>query len=54
MDQDDEDQIPIFLARVSEKFFQQLADTPFGHILERLICSLGLDGRRGQRWSISG
>ncbi|OBT94394.1 hypothetical protein VE01_07776 [Pseudogymnoascus verrucosus] len=32
--QDDEDQIPVFLARMCKKFFQQLAETPFGHILQ--------------------
>jgi Lhr-like helicase len=33
-EQDDEDQIPVFLARICKKFFQQLAETPFGHILQ--------------------
>jgi Lhr-like helicase len=33
-EQDDEDQIPIFLAKICKKFFQQLAETPFGHILQ--------------------
>ncbi|KFY31542.1 hypothetical protein V493_01014 [Pseudogymnoascus sp. VKM F-4281 (FW-2241)] len=33
-EQDNEDQIPIFLARMCKKFFQQLAETPFGHILQ--------------------
>ncbi|OBT41396.1 hypothetical protein VE00_09167 [Pseudogymnoascus sp. WSF 3629] len=33
-EQDDEDQIPVFLARMCKKFFQQLAETPFGHILQ--------------------
>jgi hypothetical protein len=33
-EQDDEDQIPIFLAKICRKFFQQLAETPFGHILQ--------------------
>jgi hypothetical protein len=32
-EQDDEDQIPVFLAKICKKFFQQLAETPFGHIL---------------------
>jgi hypothetical protein len=33
-EQNDEDQIPIFLAKICGKFFQQLAETPFGHILQ--------------------
>jgi len=33
-EQDDEDQIPAFLAKICKKFFQQLAETPFGHILQ--------------------
>ena len=33
-EQNDEDQIPIFLAKICRKFFQQLAETPFGHILQ--------------------
>ncbi len=32
-EQDDEDQIPVFLAKICKKFFQQLAKTPFRHIL---------------------
>ncbi|OBT59851.1 hypothetical protein VE03_10446, partial [Pseudogymnoascus sp. 23342-1-I1] len=32
--QDDEDQIPAFLATICKEFFQQLAETPFGHILQ--------------------
>jgi hypothetical protein len=41
MEQDDENQIPIFRVEVCQKFFEQLAQAAFGHILERLICSLG-------------
>src|SRR4051794_29533043 len=33
-EQDDKDQIPVFLAKICKKFFQQLAETPFGHILQ--------------------
>ncbi|PQE16365.1 telomere-associated recQ-like helicase protein [Rutstroemia sp. NJR-2017a BVV2] len=33
-EQDDKDQIPIFLATICKNFFQQLAETPFGHILQ--------------------
>ena len=33
-EQDDEDQIPVFLAKICKRFFQQLAETPFGHILQ--------------------
>ena len=31
-EKDDENQIPVFLAKICGKFFQQLAETPFGHI----------------------
>ena len=31
---EDERQIPILLSRICGKFFQQLAETPFGHILQ--------------------
>jgi hypothetical protein len=33
-EQDDEDQIPIFLAKICGKFFQQLAEISFSHILQ--------------------
>ena len=33
-EQDDEDQIPVFLTKICKKFFQQLAETPFGYILQ--------------------
>ena len=33
-EQDDEAQIPVFLAKVYKQFFQQLAETPFGYILQ--------------------
>jgi hypothetical protein len=32
-EQDNENQIPVFLSRICQQFFQQLAETPFGHIL---------------------
>jgi len=32
--QDDEDSIPTFLAQICKQFFQQLAETPFGYILQ--------------------
>jgi hypothetical protein len=32
-EQDNEDQIPVFLAKICKRLFQQLAETPFGHIL---------------------
>jgi len=32
--QDNEDLIPVFLAKICKKFFQQLAKTPFRHILQ--------------------
>ncbi|PNP44462.1 hypothetical protein TGAMA5MH_03808 [Trichoderma gamsii] len=33
-EQEDENQIPNFLRTMCQKFFQQLAETPFGHILQ--------------------
>jgi hypothetical protein len=33
-EQEDENQIPVFLSRICKQFFQQLAETPFGHILQ--------------------
>jgi hypothetical protein len=33
-EQEDEDQILVFLVKICKKFFQQLAETPFGHILQ--------------------
>jgi hypothetical protein len=33
-EQDDKAQIPVFLAKVCKQFFQQLAETPFGYILQ--------------------
>jgi hypothetical protein len=32
-EQEDENQIPVFLSKICKQFFQQLAETPFGHIL---------------------
>jgi hypothetical protein len=32
--QDNEDEIPTFLAQICQQFFQQLAETPFGYILQ--------------------
>jgi Orsellinic acid/F9775 biosynthesis cluster protein D/Helicase conserved C-terminal domain/DEAD/DEAH box helicase len=34
MKQDDENRIPVLLGEICGKFFQQLAETPFGHILQ--------------------
>jgi hypothetical protein len=33
-EQEDENQIPVFLSKICKQFFQQLAETPFGHILQ--------------------
>jgi hypothetical protein len=33
-EQGDEDQIPVLLRKICQTFFQQLAETPFGHILQ--------------------
>ncbi|KFX97428.1 hypothetical protein O988_04874 [Pseudogymnoascus sp. VKM F-3808] len=58
-EQDDEDQIPVFLARMCRKFFQQLAETPFGHILQWRLYLLFKVGKAAiakhqARWSLDG
>ena len=57
-EQDDEDQIPVFLAKICKKFFQQLAETPFGHILQwRLyLFKVGKDAiaKKQARWLLDG
>ena len=57
-EQDDEDQIPVFLAKICRKFFQQLAETPFGHILQwRLYLfkvGKGAIAKHQARWLLDG
>ncbi|ELR07740.1 hypothetical protein GMDG_08537 [Pseudogymnoascus destructans 20631-21] len=56
--QDDEDRIPAFLTDVCSKTFQQLAETPFGHILQwRLYLfkvSKAAIAMHQARWSVDG
>jgi len=55
-EQDNENQIPVFLTTICQKYFQQLAETPFGHILQwRLYLfqtSKNLLAKYQARWSL--
>lgn len=55
---DDEDEIPAFLAAICKEFFQQLAETPFGHILQwRLYLFKAAEraiAKHQARWSLDG
>lgn len=57
-EQDDEDQIPILLAKICKKFFQQLAETPFGHILQWRLYLFRVGkaaiAKHQARWSLDG
>jgi hypothetical protein len=57
-EQDDEDQIPIFLAKICKRFFQQLAETPFGHILQWRLYLFRVGkaaiAKHQARWSLDG
>jgi hypothetical protein len=57
-EQEDEDQIPVFLAKICKRFFQQLAETPFGHILQwRLYlfkAGKAAITKHQARWSLDG
>jgi superfamily II DNA helicase RecQ len=57
-EQDDENQIPVFLAKICKRFFQQLAETPFGHILQwRLyLFKVGKEAivKKQARWLLDG
>jgi superfamily II DNA helicase RecQ len=57
-EQEDEDQIPIFLAKICKKFFQQLAETPFGHILQWRLYLFKVGkaaiAKHQARWSLDG
>jgi hypothetical protein len=57
-EQDDEDQIPAFLAKICKKFFQQLAETPFGHILQWRLYLFKVGkaavAKHQARWSLDG
>src|ERR1700712_3695415 len=53
-EQEDENQIPVFLAKIYKRFFQQLAEILFGHILQwRLyLFKVGKDtiAKKQARW----
>ena len=57
-EEEDERQIPILLSRICQKFFQQLAETPFGHILQwRLYLfkvAKAAISQYSARWSLDG
>jgi hypothetical protein len=57
-EQDDEDQIPLFLAKICKKFFQQLVETPFGHILQWRLYLFKVGkaaiAKHQARWSLDG
>lgn len=58
VERDDEDRIPIFLQTICHKYFQQLAESPFGHILQwRLyLFKVGKAAitKHQARWSLDG
>jgi hypothetical protein len=57
-EQDNENQIPVFLAKICKRFFQQLAETLFEHILQwRLyLFKVGKDAiaKKQARWFLDG
>lgn len=57
-EQEDEKRIPVLLTTICEKFFQQLAETPFGHILQwRLYLfevAKAAMTKHAARWSLDG
>ena len=56
--QDDEDGIPAFLSQICHQHFQQLAETPFGYILQWRLYLFGVSKReiskRQAKWSLDG
>ena len=58
VERDDEDRIPIFLQTICHSYFQQLAESPFGHILQwRLyLFKVGKASvtKHQARWSLDG
>ncbi|KFY23902.1 hypothetical protein V491_02362 [Pseudogymnoascus sp. VKM F-3775] len=57
-EQEDEDQIPAFLSTICKEYFQQLAETPFGHILQWRLYLFQVGkaaiARHQTRWSLYG
>jgi hypothetical protein len=57
-EQADEDQIPAFLAKICKLFFQQLAETPFGYILQWRLYLFAVSkqtlARHQAVWSLDG
>ena len=57
-EQEDEDQIPMFLTKIYKKFFQQLAETLFGHILQWRLYLFRVGkaaiAKHQARWSLDG
>jgi hypothetical protein len=55
-EQADEDCIPAFLSRICSTYFQQLAETPFGHILQWRLYLFQVSkrqlARHQARWSL--
>ncbi|ELR06866.1 hypothetical protein GMDG_08157 [Pseudogymnoascus destructans 20631-21] len=55
-EQDNENQIPVLLSKLWSKFFQQLAETPFGHILQWRLYLFQVGrrqlARHQARWSL--
>ena len=56
-EQDNEDQIPVLLLKICSKFFQQLAETPFSHILQWRLYLFQVSrrqlARHQARWSLN-
>jgi hypothetical protein len=56
--QDDEDGIPAYLSQICQQYFQQLAETPFGYILQWRLYLFGVSRRElskhQARWSLDG
>jgi hypothetical protein len=56
--QDNEDDIPTFLAQICKQFFQQLAETPFGYILQWRLYLFKVSkeeiSKHQARWSLDG
>jgi hypothetical protein len=57
-EQDNEDQIPVFLAKICKRFFHQLAETPSGHILQWRLYLFQVGraaiAKHQARWSLDG
>jgi Lhr-like helicase len=57
-ERDNEDQIPVRLSKICRKYFQQLAETPFGHILQWRLYLFPVGkadiAKHQARWSLDG